>query len=130
MNTKILLADDEQYITHIMARKLRLQGYEVGIAQDGEEALRLATETPPDLVITDLQMPYMSGLELATRLRAMDSTAAVPVIMLTARGYVLSEEQLDRTNIREIIAKPFSARDVMQHVEGLLGTGAQGREAA
>ncbi len=119
----ILLADDEAHITHVVGTKLRSAGYTTVVARDGEEALTLALQHRPNLVITDLQMPYMSGIELATRLRADERTAATPVVMLTARGYVLDEHELAATNIRAVMSKPFSARDVLRRVEEVLGPG-------
>lgn len=132
----ILLADDEAHITCVVAAKLRGVGFAVVTARDGEEALDLALRSPPDLVITDLQMPRLSGLELACRLRENPSTASVPVIMLTARGYIAETHELARTNIRRMMSKPFSAREVVRHVTELLGPvagdapAAPGREAA
>ncbi len=119
----ILLADDEAHITHVVGMKLRAAGYTTVVARDGEEALTLALKHRPDLVITDLQMPYMSGIELATQLRADERTAETPVLMLTARGYVLDESELRATNIRVVLSKPFSARDILRRVEEFLGRG-------
>ena len=125
----ILLADDEAHITHVVGLKLRAAGYATVVARDGEEALTLALQHRPDLVITDLQMPYMSGLELATRLRSDERTAETPVLMLTARGYILDENELSATNIRVVLSKPFSARDILRRVEEVFGPSA-GSETA
>jgi len=131
MSAKILVVDDERHITAMVSRKLQTAGFNVAVANDGEEAFRIASESGPDLVVTDLQMPYMSGLELATRLRSTDETSQIPLIMLTARGYVLKEEQIERTNIRVLMSKPFSANEVLEHVQSLLGTSEESyREAA
>ncbi len=116
----ILLADDEPHITLVLARKLQANGYQVITAEDGEEALEQAEQTTPALVITDLQMPYMSGIELARQLKANDATSRTPVIMLTARGYVLDPGELASTNIRFIMSKPFSAREILGKVMDLL----------
>lgn len=118
--TTILLADDEPHITCIVERKLRMAGFDVLTARDGEEAFELACLHRPALVVTDLQMPHMSGIELATRLRSEPATAATPVIMLTARGYVLDDAQLRQTRIVHVISKPFSARDLLRQIERLL----------
>ncbi|MCW5775103.1 MAG: response regulator [Phycisphaeraceae bacterium] len=117
----ILLADDEAHITHVVGMKLRAAGYATVVARDGEEALTLALQHRPNLVITDLQMPYMSGIELATRLRSDERTCETPVLMLTARGYVLDQNELSATNIRAVLSKPFSARDILRRVEEVLG---------
>lgn len=131
---RILVVDDEAHITHVVALKLRNAGFEVETAADGEEAMDLARERTPDLVITDLQMPYVSGLELCERLRAHGPTAQTPAIMLTARGHALAENDLARTNIRLVLSKPFSPRHVLDQVNeilagGALGTGREARAA-
>ncbi len=108
----VVLADDDAHITCVVASRLEAAGYTVSVARDGEEALELAREFIPALVITDLQMPRMSGLELALKLREDPTTTHVPIIMLTARGYLTDESQVAKTNIRRILAKPFSAREI------------------
>jgi two-component system phosphate regulon response regulator PhoB len=116
----VLLADDETHITSVVAQKLRSAGLDVIVAEDGEEALEMARERTPDLIVTDLQMPYLSGIELATELKADAKTGHIPLIMLTARGYVLSPDEVASTNIRELMSKPFSARELLDKVLSLL----------
>ncbi len=127
---RILIADDEAHVTHVVSAKLRKAGFEVQIANDGEEALRLALEQPPDMLITDLQMPFLSGFELAMRLKADPRTANTPVLLLTARGYVIDSSELTLTNIRQIMAKPFSALALLEIVQALMGDGISERKAA
>ena len=122
MQHTILVADDETHITHVVSLKLKNAGHDVVVAHDGEEALELCFEHRPHLVITDLQMPYMSGLELAQRLKTDERTDTTPVLMLTARGYALDQAELDQTNIRRVMSKPFSPREILQLVTELLGT--------
>lgn len=119
---KVLVADDEAHIVHVVSLKLRNAGYDVATAQDGDEALELALADPPHLIITDLQMPYMSGVELATALRDKPDTADIPVIMLTARGYALSQDDLAKTNIKTVMSKPFSPRQVLERANELLSS--------
>ena len=127
----ILLADDEAHITCVVAQKLRTAGFSVVTARDGEEAFDLAISARPALVVTDLQMPRMSGIELALKLRTDAATSATPVVMLTARGYIVEKDQMDRTNIRHLMAKPFSARDLLKKIVELIGSpGEQRTEAA
>src|SRR5579872_6650334 len=85
----ILVADDESHIVNVVSLKLRNAGFEVVTAADGQEALELATASPPDLLITDYHMPRLSGIELCRRLKQDARTCSVPAIMLTARGYHL-----------------------------------------
>jgi len=130
---RILVVDDEQHILQVLSLKLRNAGFEVHTACDGEEGLHLARSLAPDLVITDVQMPYMTGLELSRVLAGDASTAATPVIILTARGYALGDDDIDSPNIVEVISKPFSPRAVIDLVHSALEGSVQrigNREAA
>jgi len=124
---RILVVDDEAHITHVVALKLRNAGHDVDTAGDGEEGFEAASSGNYDLIITDIQMPYMTGLELAAKLAGQQRTRDVPVIVLTARGYKLDRESIEGTGIRAILAKPFSPREVLAHVQQILE---EGREAA
>lgn len=121
---RILVCDDEPHIVHVVSTKLRNGGYEVVTAADGEEAFETAKKVKPDLVMTDYQMPYLSGLELCAKLRTEPATATIPVIMLTARGFALGAEELKETNIRKVLPKPFSPREVLASVQEILNPGA------
>ncbi len=117
---KILVADDEAHILHVVSMKLRNAGFEVITAVDGEEALELCTSEKPDLLITDFQMPFMTGLELCTRLRQQDATRDIPAMMLTARGFDIEPDEMAEAKISAVLAKPFSPREVLQRVNELL----------
>ena len=122
----VLVVDDEPHIVNVLTMKLRGAGYDVVTAEDGEQAYELALEQLPDLVITDYQMPFLSGLEFAQRLRLAESTSVTPVLMLTARGFTIAAEALAKTNIQAVLSKPFSPRDVASRVEALLEQGPSG----
>ncbi|GAB4545144.1 MAG: hypothetical protein Tsb0013_02800 [Phycisphaerales bacterium] len=127
----IVIADDEAHITHVVSLKVSNAGHEPIVAHDGEEALELCLKHRPSLVITDLQMPYMTGLELAQKLKEDERTRDTPVLMLTARGYSLDRHELEQTNIKQVMSKPFSPREVMQIVSDLLdGADSEDRAAA
>lgn len=113
----IVVADDESPIRLVVGEKLRAAGYAVVEARDGEEALDLVKQHRPIAVITDLQMPYLNGLELCTAMRADPATAEIPALLLTARGHVLSNEMLARTNIKRVMSKPFGVRDLLAYVQ-------------
>jgi CheY-like chemotaxis protein len=118
---RILVVDDEMYVTQILAFNLRRAGDEVLTADDGEQALGLAREHVPDLIIADYQMPRLDGLGMCARLREDPRTADIPVMMLTARGHRLGAEDLQKAGVRFVLAKPFSARELMTRVEELIG---------
>ncbi len=122
---RLLVVDDETHILQVLSLKLTNAGYEVFTAADGEEGLELALQERPDLIITDLQMPYMTGLEMCSALSADARTAGTPVLMLTARGYSLDDRDLATGNIRHVIHKPFSPRAVLSTVQELLSETSQ-----
>lgn len=125
----ILIADDEPHIRMVLARKFAGLGHRVVEAADGEEAFDLARAERPDAIVSDLQMPGMSGLELCTRLKAEDSTRGIPALLLTARGYLIDDASRASTNIVAVMAKPFSVRDVAERVGAMLQDQARARAA-
>ncbi len=116
----ILVCDDEAHIRHIVAAKLRETGFTVVEARDGVQGAELAKAHAPALIITDLQMPGGSGLDMAMALKLRPETASTPLLMLTARGYILDSAQLATTNIVEVIAKPFGVRQLLERVKHVL----------
>jgi DNA-binding response OmpR family regulator len=114
---RILVVDDEPVVTEIVERYLRLGGYDVTVAGDGTTALQVAAEWAPDLVVLDLMLPEVDGLEVCRRLR---QDRHVPIIMLTARG-----EEADRIVGLELgaddyMVKPFSPRELVARVKSVL----------
>ena len=100
---------------------MRNAGYEVSTATDGEEALDVCISEGPDLIITDYQMPIMSGLDLCRKLRETDGCRSIPAIMLTAHGFDISAEEMAEVGIAAVLAKPFSPREVLEQVTQHLG---------
>lgn len=121
---KALIVDDEFHIVQVVSIKLKNNGYEVFTAENGSNAYDLACEVKPDIVVTDYQMPVMSGLQLIEKLRENPETAYVPVIMLTARGFAIEDEVREKLNVSACLSKPFSPREVLQVVEDILKQGA------
>lgn len=115
----ILVADDETHILNVLSIKLQNAGFRVVTAEDGAEAYALAQASQPNLIITDYQMPGLSGLELCSRLQCDPLTRHIPAILLTAHGLAVAESE-HVANIREVIAKPFSPRQVLNSVYRLL----------
>jgi len=119
VSKKVLVADDEAHILHVVSMKLRNAGLEVITAVDGEEALELCRSEKPDVLITDYQMPYLTGLELCRKLR--QEGHGLPAILLTARGFDIEPAEMADAGIATVLAKPFSPREVLAVVNGLLG---------
>jgi len=121
---KILVADDETHILHVVSLKLRNAGFNVLTARDGQEALELAQQEQPDLIITDYHMPQLSGLELCQRLKQDPRTSGIPAIMLTARGYHLEPHDTQESGILRMLSKPFSPRQLLTTVNEMLAIAA------
>ena len=120
-NKKVLVADDEIHIIQVVAIKLKNNGFQVITAENGQQAFELACAEKPDLLITDFQMPTMTGLELIEKLRENPDTKNTPVIMLTARGFAIEDDVREKLKINVFLSKPFSPREVLQNVQRVLG---------
>jgi len=121
MSRTVLLCDDEVHILRAAEFKLKRAGFEVRCAADGQEAWEMIQADCPDLLITDCQMPRMNGIELAERVHTDPTTRGLPVIMLTAKGFELSEDELrDKCGVLAMVSKPFSPRLLLEQVEGIL----------
>jgi diguanylate cyclase (GGDEF)-like protein len=116
----LLVADDDPFIARLLEIELRAAGYDVRVASDGNQALELAQERSPDLVLADVMMPNMDGFELTRRLRQDPRTATVSIIMLTARG--LSADKLEGFAIGadDYIVKPFDTPELLARIRGVL----------
>ncbi|MFI4860493.1 MAG: response regulator [Phycisphaerales bacterium JB063] len=113
----ILIADDEPHIRHLVGSKLRKAGYHVIEAANGQDALALAREHHPSLIVTDFQMPVMSGFQMSQILSEDDKTLRIPIILLTARGHKIALTELAKTGIRLVMDKPFSPRQLLENVQ-------------
>lgn len=117
MTPRILVVDDEPAVSDLLAYNLRKAHYDVMIASDGQEALLQARQTPPDLILLDLMIPEVDGLDVCRELR---KSSDVPIIMITARG-----EEIDRVVGLELgaddyVTKPFSVRELMARIKAVL----------
>src|SRR6478672_8066513 len=113
MSKTILCVDDEAHILHVVSLKLQNAGFTVITANDAEEALELASAATIDLLITDYQMPGMSGLDLARKLHAGPGRRHLPAMLLTAHGLALEQVELSQAGITACMSKPFSPRDLL-----------------
>jgi DNA-binding response OmpR family regulator len=116
----ILVADDDQDILELVAFKLTAAGHELIRATDGATALTEARRAVPDVIVLDVAMPGMSGLDVCRELRADAVTTAIPVILLTARGQESDVEAGLAAGADDYIVKPFSPRELQILVDALL----------
>lgn len=119
-NKKVLIVDDEIHIVHVVAIKLRNNGYDIIPAEDGERAYELACSELPDIVVTDYQMPKLTGIQLIEKLRDNPKTKDIPVIILTARSFAVEQEMQEKLNISVCLNKPFSPRELLRSIEDVL----------
>ena len=114
---RVLIVDDEPSIREVLGQYLALEGYAVREAADGVVALRDIERTPPDLVVLDLMLPGIDGLELCRRIRAINAT---PILMLTARGDETDKIEGFRAGTDDYVTKPFSPREVVMRVRAIM----------
>ena len=120
MTKRVLLCDDEIHILRAAEFKLKRAGYDVQTAGDGQEAWEAIQLQKPDILITDCQMPRLDGIGLVQRVRQNPDTEDLPVLMLTAKGYELSHQEMaEKWNVAAVIAKPFSPRELRQSVDSV-----------
>ncbi|MGJ8564755.1 MAG: phosphate regulon transcriptional regulator PhoB [Alphaproteobacteria bacterium] len=120
MKPYILIAEDEDALATLLEYNFKKEGYEVSLANDGEEAVLLASERTPDLILLDWMMPKLSGVEACRRLRRRAETRTTPIIILTARG-----DETDRITgldfgADDYVVKPFSTPELLARVRALL----------
>lgn len=114
---RVLIVEDDEDIAQVLQRSLRMEGYETRIAADGEAALDVAAEYIPDLVVLDLGLPKLDGMEVARRLRAHDD---VPILMLTARDAVESRVDGLDAGADDYLVKPFERQELLARLRALL----------
>jgi two-component system, OmpR family, response regulator MprA len=114
---RVLVVEDDDEIAQVLQRSLRLDGYDVRIAGDGEAALDQAAAYHPDLVILDLGLPKLDGIEVARRLRSADD---VPILMLTARDAVESRVEGLDSGADDYLVKPFERQELLARLRALL----------
>jgi len=110
---RILVVDDEPQITRVLRTSLSSQGYDIRVANDGETALEIMKDWKPDLVVTDLSMPNMDGLELCRQLRV---TSQVPIIVLSVRGEERTKVQALDAGADDYVTKPFGIEELLARV--------------
>ena len=117
---RILLVEDDAALAELLTYHLEREEFEVSRTANGEEALLLAQESPPDLVLLDWMIEGVSGIEVCRRLRRLPATANVPIIMLTARGEEADRVRGLETGADDYVTKPFSPRELVARVGAVL----------
>jgi two-component system response regulator MprA len=120
---RILLVEDEPSISGFVRRGLHFEGYDVDVVPDGLAALRRLRDNPPDLLVLDVMVPGIDGLEVARRLRAVEAAEqlpAIPILMLTARDAVADRVKGLRTGADDYLVKPFDFEELLARIEALL----------
>ena len=121
MNERILIVEDEQGLVDNLKYNLEREGYETVVAMDGKEAMAaLGAEDLPDMVLLDLMLPDLSGIEICRRLRSQESTRAIPVLMLTARGEEEARISGLEAGADDYVVKPCSIREIKLRVKAIL----------
>jgi two-component system response regulator MprA len=116
-SARVLIVEDDDDIAQVLQRSLRLEGYETRIAADGEAALGAAADFVPDLVVLDLGLPKLDGMDVARRLRAADD---VPILMLTARDALESRVEGLDAGADDYLVKPFERQELLARLRALL----------
>lgn len=122
MSFHVHVCDDEPHIVLAVSLKFSKAGFQVTSDNNGQSAWESIERDPPQLLITDLQMPLLDGLGLVKRMRSHPNLKDIPVILLTAKGFELDEEEL-RTEygVQQVLCKPFSPRELVSVANSLLG---------
>lgn len=117
---KILVVDDEVYIVHILDFSLRMEGYDVVTALDGEQALEKVDSERPDLIVLDIMMPKLDGYDTCKRLKESPETRDIPIILLSAKGRNVDQRMGFEAGANDYITKPFSPRKLVEKINSML----------
>ncbi len=113
---RVLLVEDAPFLRYAFGRLLRLQGFDVREANDGQDALACLADFRPELVLTDLMMPVMGGIELIGKLRDRPETAMVPIVAITADATTHAEAEARRAGAVDFITKPIDLPELLQRL--------------
>ena len=117
MGNLVLIADDDRDIVRFVALNLRLEGFDVVVANDGQDALDMALDVRPSLIVLDTMMPRMDGYEVCSRLRDQRPDAQIPVIMLTAKSLDADRSKAYTAGADDWVTKPFDPADLVSKVK-------------
>jgi len=117
---KILIVDDEPHMLRVTELSVKKGGYEVLLARDGRAAVALAGQAQPALIVMDLLMPELDGMQALRELKQNPATAQIPVILLTSRGHVVTRQAAESSGAALFLTKPFSPTQLLKEVQRLL----------
>lgn len=120
MKEKVLIVDDEKDIAKVLDYNLKKEGFRTAVAYDGEDALDAARKEHPDIIILDLMLPGMDGLEVCKSLKKEDQTASIPIIMLTAKTKEADKVVGLELGADDYVTKPFSPRELIARIKAVL----------
>jgi len=120
MALSVLVVDDDPVILRLLQVNFELEGISVATAVDGEEGLKMIQSDPPDLVISDIMMPKVNGLELLAALRSSPDTSAMPVILLSAKAQVADVQRGLELGADDYVTKPFDPLELIERVYKVL----------
>jgi len=120
MKIRILLVEDDSATTDVMRQELEFLGYKVTVAKNGIEALEMTTSELPDLIVMDIRMPGMDGLQAASQIRKNPKTQAIPILAATAMALPGDREECLASSCNAYIAKPFTHKGLGAAIEKLL----------
>lgn len=123
MTPKVLIVDDEPHMLRVTELSLRKGSFTLYTARNGREGLEVARRERPQLVVMDVLMPEMDGLTALRQLRQDPATAGIPVIMLTARGHVMTRKEAEDSGATLFLTKPFSPAHLLQEAQRLIAAG-------
>lgn len=119
--TRILICDDDPVILRLLQVNLELEGYEVLLANDGENALEVANAEKPDLVILDIMMPKLDGYQTCAKLKESPATTDIPVIFLSAKAQQADIDKGREFGVEDYLTKPFDPNELIEVVERVVG---------
>ena len=117
---KVLIVDDDPVIQLLLRVNMEMEGFDVVTAADGEEGLRLASDTLPDIMLLDVMMPKLDGFEVLKQIRIREATRELPVILLSAKATTQDEYAGLTAGANEYMTKPFDPPDLIERVKKLL----------
>lgn len=122
MPSTVLIVDDEPHMLRVTELSLKKGGFNLLLARNGREAVELAHREHPALVIMDVLMPEVDGLTALRQLKQAEDTRQIPVIMLTARGHVMTRQEAEGSGAAAFLTKPFSPTQLLNEARRLIGT--------